>query len=115
MSTTKEVEMEPLYAVVSEILWETIDLLGYGQGPSEPYRIFRILAAPSPSAARYRAWQTDHSFEHDPREMPRFAVKKLGMTRRSPGDYTDDEKFWRRHGRKIFAMKAPDERDAAQP
>jgi hypothetical protein len=111
MSTNREErEMTPLYAVVSEILWETIDLLGYGQGPREPYRIFCIIAAPSASAARYRAWKTDdNSFEYDPREMPRFAVKRLGMTRRSEGIYTDDEKFWRRHGRKVFTLKAPGE------
>jgi hypothetical protein len=104
--------LTPLYVVVSEILYETIPLLDDGSGPSEPYRIFEIVAARNASAARWAAYQTDHNAEPSPREMPRFATRKLGMTLRPPGLYTEDKQFWGRYAQKIFTLKAPDERDA---
>lgn len=88
-----------LYAVVSETLYETIDILGYGQGPTEPYCIVEIVAAKSREQARYLAWQTDRNFDGDCREMPNFRTCYLGRTRRPKGildgSVSSLDRYWR--------------------
>jgi hypothetical protein len=66
-----------LFLVASEILWETIHVLDFGQGPKEPYRIMELVAARSREQARYLAWQTDKNFDGDCKEMPNFRTRKL--------------------------------------
>lgn len=95
--------LTPLYAVLSETLWETIPVTDEGEGPCEPYAIFEIVAARNRSAAIYRAWQEDKSFDGDIKfSMPRFRAIKLGMTRRPPGVYTDDERVYRRWPSRVW-------------
>lgn len=67
----------PVYAVVSETLWETVPILDYGQGPSEPYAIVELVVADTREQARWLAWQTDNNFDGDVRDMPNFRTRKL--------------------------------------
>jgi hypothetical protein len=91
----------PLFAVLSETLWETIPLMDDGSGPSEPGAIFEIVAARNRSAAIYAAWKSSPSFEYDMREKPLFHSVQIGTTTRGPGIYTDEDwpyrKMRRRH------------------
>jgi hypothetical protein len=84
-----------LYRVISEELGVTIPILDDGSGPEEPYRIAHLVAAESPAAAKWAAWKSDrHSFEDDPREMPKFSVYKVKTNiDLTAGFYDSDERF----------------------
>lgn len=68
----------PIFAVASELLWETIPVTDFGEGPREPYRIVHLVVCDTRGQAKYLAWQTDKNFDGDIRwNMPRFRTCKL--------------------------------------
>ena len=73
--STKETTMN-LYECVSEQLMEHVPILDDGTGPDEPYAIVELIAAKSPSAAKWAAWKSDrNSFTADVRDMPHFRLR----------------------------------------
>lgn len=60
-----------IYEVVSETLY---DYESMDYGPPEPYCIAHLVAAHSPSQARYMAWKADDDSTNDLIEMPAFSV-----------------------------------------
>lgn len=60
-----------IYEVISETLY---DYESMDYGPPEPYCIAHLVAARSPSQARYIAWQADDDSTNDLTEMPAFSV-----------------------------------------
>jgi hypothetical protein len=60
-----------IYEVVSEVLFD-YECMDYG--PPEPYCIAELVAARTPSQARYLAWKTSNDFTYDLSEMPAFSV-----------------------------------------
>lgn len=67
----------PVFAVVSETLWETIPVLDFGEGPREPYAIVHLVVADTREKARWLAWRSDKNFDGDVRDMPNFRTRKL--------------------------------------
>jgi hypothetical protein len=65
------------------VLSETMTHHDMYDGP-EDYAIVEMVAARNRSQARWLAWKTDHYFEHDPRAMPKFSIKKLGTMEGEP-------------------------------
>ena len=63
-----------LYSVISE---EIQTSAGCYEPPEPPEYgcIVELVAAETPGAAKWAAWRNDnHSFQNDPREMPRFSI-----------------------------------------
>ena len=85
-----------IYEVISETLYD-YECMDYG--PPEPYCIAHLVAAETPSQARYLAWKSSADFIYDLREMPDFSVhirKKNVYIEK--GIVTNDEEFqdcWR--------------------
>ena len=60
----------------------------------EPYCIADLVAAESPSQARYIAWKNDVSFTGDLQELPKFSVRIcLKGVDHVKGIVTNDKRF----------------------
>lgn len=60
-----------IYEVMSETLY---DYESMDYGPPEPYCIAHLVAAKSPSQARYLAWRAEDESTYDLSEIPAFSV-----------------------------------------
>jgi hypothetical protein len=94
------------YSVISETLWETIPILDDGTGPSEPYAIAHVVVAATRAKARWMAWQTDKAtWSTDPRDMPKFSVRKLKGDVEGPARIATDEPEYQ----ELWAASAADD------
>lgn len=78
-----------IYEVISETLFD-YECMDYG--PPEPYCIAHLVAAHSPSQARYLAWQADDDSTYDLSEMPAFSVHICEKNMSIPSGIVTNEK-----------------------
>ena len=63
-----------IYRCVSENLTEPTSRWSMSNGPYDPYYIVELVAAETPSQAKWAAWKTDKNFDGDIHDMPKFSV-----------------------------------------
>ena len=90
-----------IYEVISETMTEVVCEDWFNQAcHDEPYCIAHLVAAKTPSQARYLAWKTDDDFTYDLSDMPLFSVhiRRKDVDEKLPRIVTREKKYdscWR--------------------